>query len=368
MTRARKELVSVETTPWYHCISRCVRRAFLCGIDPYSGRNFEHRRDWIVERISELSSVFAIDIAAYAVMSNHVHLVLRIHAESVDGWSRNQVIDRWCSLFAGPLLIQRYRAGESLGTAELEAIDSLIDDWRQRLMDISWFMRCLNESIARRANAEDDCKGRFWEGRFKCQALLDETALLACMTYVDLNPIRAGMADTPETSDFTSIQARLDRRGESGDVRASSPSSRAGEGMSAPRKAAAALKHESTTPGIVTRNPIPLLPFAGAINHHTPDTAIPFALLDYLHLVDWTGRAVVSGKTGSIPDHYPPILKRLAIDPLQWLQASQSIESRFSLAIGPVSKLTELCHRLKQRWMHGNRACAALYEPPPQPI
>ncbi|MCV6605507.1 MAG: transposase, partial [Porticoccaceae bacterium] len=203
MTQPRNSQVSLLDTPYYHCISRCVRRAFLCGEDTHTGANHEHRREWIMARLTTLESVFAIDICAYAIMSNHYHLVLHINSDAAQGWDDNSVIQRWLQLFKGPLLIQRYQAGEALTRAELGKVAEIAADWRQRLADISWFMRCLNEHIARLANQEDGCTGRFWEGRFRCQALLDEQALLTCMAYVDLNPVRAAMADTPEASDYT---------------------------------------------------------------------------------------------------------------------------------------------------------------------
>ena len=215
MTQARRELVSLEATPYYHCISRCVRRAFLCGEDRVSGQSFEHRRQWIVERMKVLSQVFALDVCAYAVMSNHYHLVLRLRPERAQAWSDEEVLARWSELFSGPLLVRRFLSSERLGKAELQRVARFAATYRERLCDLSWFMRCLNESIARRANAEDRCKGRFWEGRFKTQALLDEAAVLSCMAYVDLNPIRAGLAQTPEGSDFTSIQERIRAWGES---------------------------------------------------------------------------------------------------------------------------------------------------------
>ena len=192
MTRPRSSLISLADTPWYHVVNRCVRRAFLCGQDAATGQCFEHRRGWIETRIRELASVFTIDVAAYAVMSNHYHAVLRVDAARAQALGDDEVLRRWTQLFTGPLLVQRYLGGALLGEAERLKVAEFAALYRQRLADVSWFMRVLNETIARQANAEDGCTGRFWEGRFKSQALLDEQALLAAMAYVDLNPIRAG--------------------------------------------------------------------------------------------------------------------------------------------------------------------------------
>ena len=209
MTRARKELIAVEDTPYYHCISRCVRRAYLCGEDDHCQKNFDHRKLWLVERFKFLSSVFAIDICAYAVMSNHYHLVLFINQEQAESWSDQEVFEKWGVLFPASSQQIKDLLENTPGQAAQKLYQQKIEQWRENLSDISWFMRSLNEYVARKANQEDQCTGRFWEGRFKSQALLDEKALLSCMAYVDFNPIRAKMAATPETSDFTSIQERL---------------------------------------------------------------------------------------------------------------------------------------------------------------
>ena len=209
MTKPSASLVSVSDTPHYHRISRCVRRAFLCGEAHYSGQSFEHRREWFVERLATLGEVFAIEVCAYAVMSNHCHLVVHINAEATKELSIDDVIERWCLIYRGPEVVQRYRAGESLSAVEREMVSTIAETWRARLSDLSWFMRGLNEHIARRANKEDKCTGHFWEGRFKSQALLDEQALITAMVYVDLNPIRAGMAKDLADSDKTSVKVRL---------------------------------------------------------------------------------------------------------------------------------------------------------------
>ena len=156
MTQARKTLVSLEQTPYYHCIGRCVRRAFLCGQDALTGRCFEHRRVWMRERLAQLTQVFAIELCAYALMSNHYHLVLKLCPAQLLDCTDFDIIDRWLCLFSGPPLVRRYRAGEALDAAERKRASSIVGDWRRRLSDLSWFMRCLNEHIARRANEAMD--------------------------------------------------------------------------------------------------------------------------------------------------------------------------------------------------------------------
>ena len=180
MTKPRNQLIDLGETPYYHCLCRCVRRAFLCGEDYLTGKNFEHRKGWVIERLALLADVFCIEIASYAVMSNHYHVVLcvdRKHALTLDD---KTVARRWRQLYGWPLRVHNYLLGNT-SPAETVKAKEIIHTWRQRLFDIAWFMRCLNEYLARRANEEDQCKGRFWEGRYKSQALLGEAAVLTVM-------------------------------------------------------------------------------------------------------------------------------------------------------------------------------------------
>ena len=308
MPRPRKQLVSVSDTPYYHVTSRCVRRAFLCGQDKFSGRSYEHRRDWIETRIRLLSSLFAIEVCAYAVMSNHYHLALKLVPGEATQWSDDDVLERWCSLYKGPILVQRYRAGANLDEAEAHSVQDCIAVYRKRLVDLSWFMKCLNEPIARKANREDRCTGHFWEARFTSQALKSEATLLACMAYVDLNPVRAQIAATPEASQYTSIRQRL---GHSADVQA------------AIREMVSSAELRTFSHSIR-----PLLSFSDDDEAH--EGSIPMSLHDYLTLVDLTGRVTRLGKRGAISAKMSPILERLKLSESAWLDGATGFESMHS--------------------------------------
>ena len=161
MTKPRKELVSVSDTPYYHIVSRCVRRTFLCGYDSQTNTNYEHRRQWIVDRIQLLSSLFSINLCSYAIMSNHYHLVVHIDAEQTSKWCDYEVAQRWTAIYQGPLLIQQWLSGAVMNEAQQETVNDIINIWRERLSSLSWYMKCLNEPIARQANKEDKCTGHF---------------------------------------------------------------------------------------------------------------------------------------------------------------------------------------------------------------
>jgi len=238
----------------------------------------------------------------------HYHIVVRINAGEVKQWSDEEVAKRWMQVFSGPLLMHQYLANAELSNAELKCIADLFATWRGRLGDLSWFMRCINEPIARLANAEDHCTGRFWEGRFKSQALLDERALLACMAYVDLNPIRAAMATTPEQSDYTSIQERIKDTGNSC-----------------------------------------LRPFG-----EQGENSIPFNLKDYLELVDWGGREVKRNKRGYIPANAPLILTRLNMDASPVLDYLARDDMPSLGALGPVSMLRAFAKSIGRKFIKGH--------------
>ena len=344
MTQARKQQICLEETPFYHCYVRCVRQAFLCGDDFSTNQNFDHRKQWIVTRLKFLSYIFSIDICAYAVMSNHYHVVLHVDKARALAWSDDEVIERWMQLYKGhPLVDFWLKDKDNCEKAIAEQAKILVDKWRQRLFDIGWFMRGVNETIARMANQEDSCKGRFWEGRYKSQALLDETALLSCMAYVDLNPVRANMANDLMDSDFTSIQQRLFDH-------INNKRKKNSEQKHLHQKIEQRVQEQLKIEAELELDQLPkahLMPFDG--NSHTSiSNAIPFTRADYFQLVETTGRLIREDKRGFIDRRIPPILQRLSINADDWLDHIKQFGFSYGRAVGSKEKLKQFAKRVSE--------------------
>ncbi len=310
MTIARNQQICIEETPYYHVVSRCVRRAFLCGKDKLTGKSFEHRRQWLIDRIKQVTSIFAIDVCSYAIMNNHFHLVLRVN--STEEWNATQVLMTWCSLYSLPMLCDRYLKGEINTEAELRRVKEYVTEYRIRLMSVSWYMKAINEYIARMANEEDKCTGHFWESRFKSQALLDERSLLTCMAYVDLNPIRAAIAKDLKGSDFTSIKERIENK-------------------------------STWLSGFGKR-----------------DNDLPFYLSSYIDLVDETGHCLRGDKRGFISEKTAKAIDEIGINPDSWLDELKGFKSIGFSAVGTVKQLKEYSTKTKRKWTLGIKLKPAL--------
>ncbi len=274
MTQARRQLVDPTQAGTFHCVNRCVRRSWLCGFDKYLRKSFEHRKSWVEARILELGDIFACGIHAWAVMSNHLHIVVHMSPATANGWPPEEVAARWVRLYPAckaDLCAQKIAA--ILESPEIVAV------YRCRLMNLSWLMKSLSEPIARKANAEDKVKGRFWEGRFGCQALLSERSILAAMTYVDLNPVRAKTASGISTSRYTSVKVRNQQL------------------------------HKNPE-----RANQPLMPLVGVRSFNLPG----ISQADYTELVDFTGRELHPGKHGKIDASEPKALTKLGLDKNHW--------------------------------------------------
>ncbi|TQV84396.1 transposase [Aliikangiella coralliicola] len=317
MAIARKELVDSETPGFYHCISRCVRRAFLCGDDPFTGNNCDHRKAWLEKRMLELAEIFAVQLYAYAIMDNHYHLVLYLDPKAPLNWSKEKVAESWLRAYPGKLDNLENRHLRELKKQAIMANDKKLKKYRKRLGSLSWFMARLNEPLAKNSNIEDNVKGRFWESRYQSIALLDETAVLSCMAYVDLNPVRAGVVQELEKSLHTSIKKRIDEE---------------------------------------RRLDVPIQPVAGNINGRP----IQMKLNHYLQLVEWTGKAIVHPDKASIPPYLDSVFNRLNLQQDNWLTQIHRLGLN-NRAIGSIEKLKQRASALKRKWIKGSSFSKLLY-------
>jgi hypothetical protein len=331
MATPRSKYVAEGEIGVYHCVSRCVRRAYLCGHDSVTGQDFSHRKIWIVERLQFLSTVFAIEVCSYSFLDTHSHEVVRTRPDIVVSWSDQEVAAHWLMLCPQ----KGRKKGKQVPTLEdqIQALASnteRIAVLRKRLSSVSWFMAKLNEFIARAANKEDGVKGRFWEGRFKCQALLDDAAIATCMSYVDLNPIRAGIAATPEESNFTSIQERIQTR----------------------------QKDQPDSVSQKSEDADWLCPIQS--NAHRMGI-LQMTEEEYFDLVDSSGRMIRSDKRGFIDPKLAPILLRIGAIPENWSETISSFGSKFRLAVGSYENLLKFANKIGSRCLKGVTAARSAF-------
>jgi REP element-mobilizing transposase RayT len=306
MTMARSQLVDVSITRWYHCITRCVRRAFLLSEGPIEDNDTQFdRKEWIELRLKELADIFAVAVGGFSVMDNHLHVLVRLDPDVATAWSDEEVVTRWGRLFP-PRDKSRKPLPVSKSWVELHLKD---DKWvamtRARLQSLSWFMKCLKEPLSRLANRQDKARGAFFEERFKSVAILDEESLLATCAYIDLNPVAAGIAEVPEASPYTSITTRVDHVKEQGrapDVIAAHSGSVAGSNT------AAGLEESLWLCPIEDRS---------NVDSSREGMLEGLSLGSYLLLVDFTGRLFREGKA-VISAELTGILERLGTSADRW--------------------------------------------------
>jgi hypothetical protein len=309
MTQARRQLVDPAHAGTFHCVNRCVRRSWLCGEDEYTGKSFEHRKPWVEKRILELGDIFACGVYSWAVMSNHLHIVVHMSPQTSNAWTGDEVAARWVKLYPAHTAEQCAQKANAIVENP-----GAVAEYRSRLTSLSWLMKSLSEPIARKANAEDKVTGRFWEGRFKCQALLSEKSILAAMTYVDLNPVRANIAEGISTSRYTSIKAR--------NLEILRDQSKASE---------------------------PLMPLIGVKSFNVPT----LTAAEYIDLVDFTGREIYAGKRGKIDATEPRALRKLGLDKDHWTMRVKGIGSGYWRVVGELEEIIDKAKEMAQRTLFG---------------
>jgi REP element-mobilizing transposase RayT len=345
---ARAEVFSPDEIAIVHVMNRTVRRCFLLGDDPVSGKNFDHRKDWMEDQLEIQARHFGIDLICYALMSNHFHLILRSRPDVVATWNDTEVARRWLMLCPKRKPSKRKvskNATSKDGSREAQPpeptqaeINAIVNDpvevqeLRSRLSDISWWMRLLSQKIGSRANRDDNEVGKFWQSRFKGVKLLDEASILACAAYVDLNPIRAAIAENLEGSLYTSAQQRLlelqNKVAKKG--RVNGKAGKPGKQRPVLKSIASALSPVGLTDG---RSGV------GACVHIEGYRASDKGFLrlntaEYLELLDWTARKLKNGKRGATPKCAPPLFERLGINEQTWLELTRDFGRLFSTVAG----------------------------------
>jgi len=380
----RAEQFEPDEVCFVHVVQRCVRRAFLAGVDPVSGIDYSFRKEWIRRRMETLASVFAIDVLSYAIMSNHLHQVVRNRPDVAARWSDEQVAIRWLKVFPGRRLEEHLAEPTESDVKMLCQNKERLAEIRRRLSDISWYMRALAEPIARMANKQDECTGRFWEGRFKAQRIVDEAGLLACSMYVDLNPVRAAITSSPEESVHTSAYDRIEASQgkqidsaafdlvavtteEAGREIRTTPVDELRERRRQRRRHPTGrriLRDDWLAPMTLDRELLSSDPQINGEGTRASDRGfLSLSLREYLRLLRWTAQQSVEGFVERIPKSLGKSLSDLGIDASMWRDLVWNWQKYFgrSACAGSPQSMRADAERTGRRWHRGQASVSACF-------
>lgn len=363
--RPRGEVIREDVVGVYHVWSRCVRRAWLCGVDPLTGVDLSHRKQWIYQRLEELGHVFSVDTAVYAILSNHYHLVVRNRPDLSAQWSDEEVVRRWWQIHP-----ERCNDDGSPAKPNDVEIRSLLADpervmeLRARLSSISWFMKELNEYIAVKANLEDGVGGHFFQDRFSCRSLLDEGAILVCSLYIDLNEIRARLATLPEnsvnSSAYRRILARIKREQRKLLAEEVKPAGDYQQGdldywlCPVNEQDRSPLLGPPEADSVVASQQCDLASVEPAsVRKQWRHGFLPMSIDDYLEILDWAGRQSVAETKGAIDARLEPILNRLGLTSAMLTRILDNFDRWFHGAVGSAVHLEQEAARRGQQWIQG---------------
>ena len=324
MRRKRTQIANPQVSSILHITQRCVRQDFFLDDNlPLEGK-FGERRNAVLERLKTLASAFAIDILRFAIMSNHLHLTLRNLPELVATMSDEEVARRWLIICPGFCEALADFRNSHPDRPTQEDIDKLAKDkkriaeLRSRLSSVSYFMWALSGYCAKLFNLMDGTKGHFWDNRYQVKVLLDDLSLLVNSFYIDLNPIRANAAQTPETSKYTSAHCQIE-------------SAQLGERIPD--------IHPAHLPDSFLARLQILDDGSDKRLSDLPTRASDFGFLnmslyEYFLALDIVGRIIREGKKGAIPAELPPIFERLNISWENAIELIVAYEQLFKCFVG----------------------------------
>jgi hypothetical protein len=348
MMTTRSETFNPLEMATLNCVSKCVRGQYLMGKDRRSGKDFDYRREWVESKVAALAKSFAIDVITISIMATHYHLQLRNRPNQVASWSDKEVIRRVCRIFPSKFERLGVRGGEPT-PAQLRQFVSdkpFVQEMRVRLSDTSWFMRQLNQHIAARANLEDGVTGHFFESRFRSRVVTDDLGVLLCSLYIDLNPIRARVAETPEESKWTSAYRRI--KGAKARKRGTATAAR-WDGFLCP----------ISTRGDGQGRKFGYCKAGSESGARASDIGVMEMTLEaYLELLDWSGRQLRRDKRGKISADAPPILARIGLDGSGLVGMLEDFENLFHVAVGSAASMVAFGFSIGRKWLQGTGAVA----------